>query len=278
MKSFLIALACFATSVVQQEPPLAPVAIPKSGSAIVVPVFAEHNFRVRRKQDLVRARLELDKAVAMTVFGTAFALQVDGRVLLVTAAHVVQPSPPITEVAGTDGKRYDTSDGATTIEAETTRVLVSGLAFTPKRMLVDRSQDIALMELEPGDLNLLQLQTLSAGAVKRDDPVKLWGFPVVPRRGPKDEPLPSAPSASQTSQRADVTDVRDGEVVCAMLNGVETRGGFSGGPAVDADGTVVGVIMRSTAETTRCRDMPSVVKLAKSFEADAKAYKEDRNE
>lgn len=266
----MIALACLAALPIQQPAPTSAAPRAAAGSAIVTPVFAERSCRVTRPRNIARARMSaVDAQVSNVAFGTAFALEVDGRILLVTAAHVVALPERIESIAARDGTQYDTSDGETKIERGPSRVRVGGISARPTRMLVDEGLDVALLELEPADLQALGLEPLSSGSVARDAEVKLWGFPAVPRRAPDGKPMTPAPSASQTSQRTDVTDVRGSEVVCAPLNGVETRGGFSGGPVVTAGGTAAGMIMRSTTETTRCRAMPAIEELARSFDARA---------
>jgi hypothetical protein len=137
-------------------------------------------------------------------------------------------------------------------------------------MLVDEAMDVALIELDPQDLRSIGIEPLTPGTTKRGAELDLWGFPAITRPGRNGRPLPPAPSASQVSQRTRVTNVREGEVICAPLNGVETRGGFSGGPIVDpSSDAVVGMIMRSTPETTRCRSIAEIQELAKTFEAKA---------
>jgi hypothetical protein len=239
-------------------------------SAIVTPVFAERTCRVTRPRNLARARMTaVDTQVSSVAFGSAFAIKAVGRDLLVTAAHVVRLPAGIGAITAADGTAYDTSDGETRIERGTTRVRVGGIAVRPKRILVDEELDVALMELDQEEFRALGLETLACAKGARDDQVKLWGFPAIQRRDGAGKPATTAPSASQTSQRTDITDVRATEVICAPLNGVETRGGFSGGPAVDGSGRAVGMVMRSTPETTRCRSMASVEELAKSFDARA---------
>ncbi len=247
-----------------------------SESSIVTPVFVEQNFHVTQPRNIARARVKaVDTTVKSGAFGSAFAYRTGGRVLLVTAAHVVALPGKVEAVASKDGTQFATSDGETKIEAGPARIRVGGASIRPARVLVDESQDIALLEVSPADLAALRITTLESGTVARDAEVKIWGFPaVVPKpSGPKDKPAP-IPSASQSSQRTDVTDVRRGEVVCAPLNGVETRGGFSGGPLVASNGKVVGMIMRSTSETTRCRAMSAIDELAKGFEQRATPYVE----
>lgn len=239
-------------------------------SGIVTPVFCERKARVTRPRNLKRARMvAVDEEVSSVACGTAFAIDTGGRVLLVTAAHVVRLPSKVDAIVANDGTTFDSSDGETKIEPAASRVRVGGISARPTRILVDESLDVVLIELDPADFRALGIATLSPGETSRDAEVKLWGFPAIPRADAGGKPLPPAPSASQTSQRSDVTDVRGTEVICTMLNGIETRGGFSGGAVVDAQGKVVGMIMRSTPETTRCRSMRAIGEMAKDFDAKA---------
>ncbi len=243
-------------------------------SAIAVPVFSEQWSHITRPRNIQRGHMvAVDRYEPIVRVGTAFAYKAGTRVLIVTAAHVVPKGGPVSEFTTSDGTVYSGKDNYT-IEVGPCKVRVGGCALTPKRWVVDPELDVALIELDPTDLQCFGMEVLAAGPVKRDDEVRLWGFPAIrqkdkegnPLKDADGKPLPVVPSASQTSQRSDVTDVRPGEVVCAPLNGIETRGGFSGGPVLHK-GKVVGMIMRSTAENTRCRAMPSIDKLAEAFKA-----------
>jgi len=243
-------------------------------SAIAVPVFSEQWSHITRPRNIQRGHMvAVDRYEPIVRVGTAFAYKVGSRVLLVTAAHVVPKGGAVSEFIASDGT-VDSSKDSYEIEVGACKVRGGGHALTPTRWGGDPELDVALLELDPTDLQCFGMEVLASGPVKRDDEVRLWGFPSIrqkdkegnPLKDADGKPLPVVPSASQTSQRSDVTDVRPGEVVCAPLNGIETRGGFSGGPVL-YKGKVVGMIMRSTAENTRCRDMPSIDKLAEAFKA-----------
>lgn len=272
--TILIAVASASAPSSAEPPTDVPAPSGQVSAAIAVPVFAEQTCHVTRPRDIVRARMAVDLYVKNLGWGTAFAYRSGARVLLVTAAHVVELPADIASVTerndpekDSDDKVYAASDGFT-IERGPARLRVGGISVQPQRMLVDASQDIALLEVSEQDLEALHLETLDSAPVARDAEVKIWGFPAVQRGGR------SVPSASQTSQRTDVTDVRPGEVICAPLNGKETRGGFSGGPLINGSGKVVGMIMRSTTETTRCRSMVAIDELAKNFDQRAVPYVE----
>jgi hypothetical protein len=236
--------------------------LPKS---ISVPVFTEQWCHVTRPRDIKLGRMTaVDTYECISRFGSAFAYQSGDTVLLITAAHVAPPPGQVQSITTKDGAVLSSQEGYS-LEQGDCKVRIGGLAVKPKRWFRDPDLDVALFEVSANDLEPLNMEVLSAGSVKRNDEVKLWGFPAIPQQGADGRPLPSVPSASQASQRSDVTDVRADEVVCAPLNGVETRGGFSGGPVLNSQGQVVGMIMRSTQETTRCRSMPAIDKMAKGF-------------
>jgi S1-C subfamily serine protease len=239
--------------------------VAESSQAVSVPIFCEQWFHVTRGRDITKGRMTaVDRHDCVMRWGSVFAYGVGDQVLLVTAAHVVPPPGKIGELKLSDGTVFSAKEDYV-IEGSECRVRIGGLSVVPKRWIRDPDMDVVLYELDAKDLATLNLEVLRAGPVKRNDEVKLWGFPGVARKAPDGTPEPMVPSASQTSQRVDVTDVRPGEVVCAPLNGVETRGGFSGGPVLNSKDLVVGMIMRSTAENTRCRSMQSIDKLASAF-------------
>lgn len=244
----------------------------EASSTIAVPIFSEQWCHVSRLRNIQRGHMTtVDVHDPVVRVGTAFAYKAGGRVLLVTAAHVVPKGGPVAEFTASDGTVYSGKDGYT-IEFGPCKVRVGGLAFVPKRWLVDPELDVALLELDPKDLQSLGVAVLAPGPVKLRDEVGLWGFPAIPQKdkdgkplkGADGNPLPAVPSAFQISQDFRVTAVSAGEVVCVPLNARETRGGFSGGPVLCND-KVVGMIMRSTTEQTRCRAMSAIDKLAEAF-------------
>jgi S1-C subfamily serine protease len=276
MSNFLVAgvIAMCITGAAAPDAGVTPQVAPieHAPTAVAAPVFAELSCRVTRPSGWFRSAV--DVSVKRLGWGSAFAYRAGNRVLLVTAAHVVSWPQPIDSLTDeqnpsddSDDKQYKASDGYK-FEPSSTRIRIGGLAVQPKRVLIDESRDIALLEISDQDLTALQLEILVSSTVVRDAEVKIWGFPAV-QIGTR-----RVPSASQSSQRSDVTDVRPGEVICAPLNGVETRGGFSGGPLIAANGKVVGMIMRSTSESTRCRSMAAIDELAKTFDQRATLYSE----
>lgn len=246
-----------------------------AASIIVVPVFAERRVQVRQPRSLRSRRISsVDKTIPVISFGSGFLYENPSFNALVTAAHVVEFPPELRSVTDSEGVAYSTAEPGTTLERLPPRIRVSGLSFRPQRMLVDHKLDIAIVDLCDRTVASFDFRTLKPGSAKVDEEAKIWGFPGIPGAEIDGVREASAPSASQTSQRCDITDVRRGEVICTALNGIETRGGFSGGPLIDREGRVLGMISRSTPETTRCRSAEAIDGVLRRFESESVAYRE----
>lgn len=240
-------------------------------AAVTVPVFTENWCHITRPLNIQRGHLtRVDTVECAIRFGSAFAYKSGDRVVLVTAAHVMPDAGSISELAAANGKVYTKADNYT-IEQGPCKIRIGGVAIKPTRVIkaaADDELDVALMEIDSEDLSALNLEVLVAGPVKLgEEGIWMWGFPALHQSDAEGKPMPSVPNASQTAQASKVTEVRPREVVCTPLNGKETRGGFSGGPVLNAKGQVVGMITRSTAETTRCCAMPAIDKLVDAFKA-----------
>ncbi len=246
-----------------------------AASIIVVPVFSERRVQIKQPRSLLSRRITAtDRTVNIISFGSGFLYDHEAFNTLVTAAHVVEFPPELRSVTDADGVTFSTGEAGTTLDRLPARIRISGLAFRPRRMLVDHKLDIAIIDLCDQTVASFDFRMLKPAVPKVDEEAKIWGFPGIP--GPEIDGVreAAAPSASQTSQRCDVTDVRRGEVICTALNGIETRGGFSGGPLIDREGRVLGMISRSTPETTRCRSIEAIDGVIARFEAEAIAYSE----
>lgn len=242
--------------------------------AIVTPIFTERPIRVQRDRDVFKGRVSaVDKTVPVVSFGTGFLYSKADFRALITAAHVVEFPPEVKSVADSAGS-YSVADGYA-LDRKPARIRISGLALRPVRILVDHKLDIAVLELDEATVELLKLRPLEPGKAVVDREAKTWGFPAIPSGFVVDgETVASTPSASQTSQRCDVTDVRQGEVICTTLNGIETRGGYSGGPLIDSNGDVIGMISRSTPVTTRCRSTDKIDGVIARFASESRPYSE----
>lgn len=240
--------------------------------AIVAPIFAERPIRVQRARDLFKGwPFAVDKTIPVVSFGTGFLYATPDFHAMITAAHVVEFPPDVKSVADSDGA-YSMADGYG-LERRPARIRIGGLSLKPVRILVDHKLDIAVLELDDATVQLLKLRALAPGKAVVDREAKTWGFPAIPSGVLVDgEALASTPSASQTSQRCDITDVRPGEVICTTLNGVETRGGYSGGPLIDSNRDVIGMISRSTPVTTRCRSISAIDGVIARFASESRTY------
>ncbi len=241
--------------------------------AIVTPIFTERPIRVQRPRDVFKGWLAaVDKTIPVISFGSGFLYSGADFHAIVTAAHVVEFPPDVNQVDNANGA-FAKDDGFT-LDLQPARIRISGLSVRPSRVLVDHKLDIAVLQLDGETVELLELRPLHPGKAMVNQEAKLWGFPGIPGAVINGVPAANAPSASQTSQRCDITDVRKGEVICTALNGIETRGGFSGGPLIDAEGAALGMISRSTPETTRCRSIEAIDGVIARFAKESRPYSE----
>lgn len=230
---------------------------------IVVPVFTEHSVRATAPANTFKLRLSpVDELVSIPAFGSGWLYVNNSVTYLVTAAHVVSLDPNITELVSAEEEVFAAADDFE-FDIRPARIRVGGLALRPQRILVDQGLDVAILQLHPQSISHLKLRPLNPGAAAVGAETKIWGFPGID--GPAAGGLKKVPTASPTSQRCDVTAVRNGEVICSALNGIETRGGFSGGPLVAADGSVLGLVSRSTPENTRCVAIDRIDEVIRRF-------------
>lgn len=233
--------------------PGAPVRSPPVPSVTCVKVFSETAYKLEIKGRIYGSTV---KEIRPTRAGAGF-LVLSGRgPLLVTAAHVVC-APPRPERIVDDGSKTIRIDGErTTVKSASFRVRVGDLSFQPSRILVDRDCDTALMSLGEEALALLRLSAfeLALPAPEVGAKVKAWGFP-----------------------GTSVPQLKEGMLVAAIEKGYFALNssidpGFSGGPLVDSDGKLLGMVVRSTEQQTRCIPAAAIARAAGSFETASAEY------
>lgn len=211
--------------------------------------------------------------------GSCFPLELNGKVLWATAAHVVlapcdlQPPRMPSEIANLDGKVFKADKRFTisTIQGSS-RIRVSGMSFRPVRQVIDRGLDIALFELNAEDcktlLERVELRPLRVETPRRDLGLAMWGFPTV--AGPLGNQILGTPFPVRGKIAS--VDVGSKGFTVATDNGSEIASGMSGGPVLDEAESVAGVIIESIKMSVTCRAISEVSKLAQTFDAKAEPY------
>ncbi|MCC5808320.1 MAG: trypsin-like peptidase domain-containing protein [Opitutales bacterium] len=245
-------------------PPLAEA----SQRSVVVKVFSEtvYNYDYPR----MWPRGPLKKTVSTSGSGTAFLVDYDDRLFLVTAAHVIS-GPRTPDFIEAEGIRVERNQ----ITEASFRFRVSHLAARPQKIAVDRHSDLAVIMIEREVLDALNLRPLrssrthdasrsvlrwgrsSRGPLSVDEQVRVWGFPGT-----------TQPQVNPGDMR--VTSVQPNYFV--LNSGIE--GGYSGGPVVDNDDNLVGVAARSTDRQARCAPLNALLTLLKEFDERAVNYRD----
>jgi S1-C subfamily serine protease len=200
----------------------------------VVKIFTELKFEGTETQFKIR---DVDRTHIRIATGCGFAIKIGGKNYLVTAKHVINPSPStnmlLEEMGDDDEVRYDGKKN--TLKTVKIRIRISGLSLRPLSVFWGKQKDIAIITLAEKDWNLLKLETLefSDSAPKPLMPVIAWGFPETP---------------NPQLQELKIAAVHKSYLV---LN--ESLGhGFSGGPLVNLESELLGLIIRSEEKQSRC--------------------------
>lgn len=182
--------------------------------------------------------------------GTAFAIRVDERRFIVTAAHVVARTWP-------EGQAVAQAS-AGNLRGGTVRVRVSSLAYPPVRLMVAPVNDLVVMEMPPAFWEQLDLMVFRAtpDLPRPGDEMCVWGFP--------------GTAAPQLAQDGIKVTMATAEMI--VLN-KPLEGGFSGGPILTGrDGTLKGMTVRSTDRQSRVVPIGKILGEIKDFDAKAITY------
>ena len=186
--------------------------------------------------------------------GTGFLARSDAGPFIITAAHVVTGSWPVSTLTTAQGKTL-TLGGTTILRSAVFRIRIGDLALVPQEIAIDHDHDLAALRLSPADLDLVNVRALliDAQAPVMGKQLRAWGFPET--------------AAPQLSRPLEPSEALGGLIV---LNG-SLAAGSSGGPVL-LDDQVIGVVSRSDGQQTRVVDAAQIIRLIASFERLRRTY------
>jgi len=150
------------------------------------------------------------------------------------------------------------TEGRSYLNGGTMRIRVSSLAYTPQRFYLDRPSDIAIMEMPPDFWKKLAVVGLQpqADLPAVEEVVKVWGFPQTTLPQLKIGPR----VVMATSEMIALNEPLDG--------------GYSGGPVLNMNDALLGMVLRSTDRQSRVVPSAKLVQALADFERKAVPYRE----
>lgn len=207
-------------------------------------VFRETVYGVRQPRLLL---LSDEFEVSVFSSGTAFAVDSNAGMFLMTATHVVSGEVNLAELV-VDGHRYTASqDGISYIRKQSDRVRVGFKSAVPDVYVQPDSVvdlDIAVMRVDRADLEVIR--TYRFGTPRLGERVRVLGYP---QQMGSLGTMPT-PVANLEVRELTVTGLEADYFVCQTERLVGP--GFSGGPVLDSDDRVVGMAIRSNGNQIRC--------------------------
>lgn len=209
--------------------------------------------------DLVDEGIVLDDEHQVTVplEGAGFLVAGPDGPLLVTAAHVgcpPWPDAPGTMTSGDTKVEYDK------VNDVRFQVVIGPTSEKPTRILLDRSNDLMVISLDPDALKRLKLRPLplsdSAEPIQSGDEVVAWGFP-------DKTPYPQARHGMR------VVDVQPKYLVLDR----PVEGGFSGGALLKGNDVAAIVVRSVKQQQALCVTVEQIHALCSKFESDAISYR-----
>jgi Trypsin-like peptidase domain len=201
--------------------------------ANVEKIFSEFTFQGLKTEFFIR---KVPTSYTRIATGCSFKVHWNGKDYLLTAKHVINPGfsrKTLLKAEGEDEEiQYD--DKKTVLQKVILRSRVSGLSLKPSAIYWEPQIDISYLILESNDITLLNLRTLQPSNTnpKILDSVTAWGFPA---------------TSNPQLREIKIAAVYDDYLV---LNDSLDHG-FSGGPLLNSNGELIGIIIRSEEKQSR---------------------------
>jgi S1-C subfamily serine protease len=239
------------------------------------PVFRETIYKV--KLERMVDYWSVDKTAAVLGNGSGFLLDTPEGAFVVTARHVVEGPIALAEIKVGDTTYKSDTSGFDSITRSSERIRLGDKSLQPNAIWLDQSADdrLDLAVMSVAETAPLGVRLLKPAKASKGDEVELYGFPAT-ERGPDEEAQErnsGARAVANLSRRPQI--VTSLERNYFVTEGTEpASSGFSGGPVLNADGEVVGMIIRSSGGQTRCIYIATVLDAAKRFRQEAHDYEE----
>lgn len=213
-------------------------------SNIATRIYSGHIVRFEGERERRILRNERKEKILSAIHkGSAFVLERDTGLYLVTAAHVVHP-PRLNQGAEVPIGRRNWE--VVEVKNVQSQVRAGGLSVQLSSPIVDDpGKDIVVYRLSPSDFEHLDVEAhRPGGRVVAGESVRVWGFP-------KDTPDTYIREALVSSRRP---------VFFTINRPLEA--GFSGGPVLSEPGNrLVGIALRSMEQQARCLCISELISL-----------------
>ncbi|NUM32956.1 MAG: trypsin-like peptidase domain-containing protein [Candidatus Brocadiae bacterium] len=174
-----------------------------------------------------------EKTISTIIYGTGFVL--DGKI--VTSKHVVcgLALEDYQAIQGEDGNIVQFNKNVILEKLIESKVRIGGLGIEPERIYISLKYDLAFLKISSEALETLRLQKLNVSHEEMyvGKKVEAWGFP--------------STSNPQVNIDLKITSIKDDWFVLNQ----SLEPGFSGGPIIDQNNHVLGIISRSEAKQSR---------------------------